>query len=58
MVVEVDQAGVGDAHAVGPINEAEEGARVEEEEARDAGVAVELADGFGEHWPPEGFFLG
>lgn len=58
MVVEVDEAGVGDTHAVGPIDEAEEGAGVEEEEAGDAGVAVEFTDGFGEHVAAEAFFLG
>jgi len=49
VIVEVDETRVCHAHPVGPINEPEEAARVEEEEARDAGVAVEFADGLREH---------
>lgn len=46
--VEVDEAGVGYAHAVAGVDEAEESAGVEEEEPGDAGVAMELADSFRE----------
>ena len=56
-VVEEDESGVGDAHAAGAVDEAEEGAGVEEEEAGDAGVAVELADGLGEEGVAEGVLL-
>lgn len=43
---------------MGAVDDAEEAAGVEEEEAGDAGVAVEFADGFGEDGPAQGFFLG
>ncbi|GER45101.1 protein kinase superfamily protein [Striga asiatica] len=56
--VEEDEAGVGDAGAVSGVDEAEEAAGVEEGEAGDAGVAVELADGFGEDGAAEGELLG
>jgi hypothetical protein len=46
--VEVDEARVGDAGAARRVDEAARGARVEECEARDARVAVQLADGLGE----------
>uniref|UniRef100_J3NF28 Uncharacterized protein n=1 Tax=Oryza brachyantha TaxID=4533 RepID=J3NF28_ORYBR len=55
--VEVDEAGVGDAGAVRGVDEAAEAARVEEREAGDAGVAVELADGLGEDGAAEGALL-
>ena len=49
MVVEIDETGVRHPHAVGPINELEEAASVEKEEASYAGVAVEFADSLREH---------
>ncbi|BAT00113.1 Os07g0154201, partial [Oryza sativa Japonica Group] len=47
--VVVDEAGVGDADAPGRVEHAAERARAEQQKPRDAGVAVELADGLGEH---------
>jgi hypothetical protein len=51
--VEVDKAGVGDPRAAGRVNEPAQLAGVEQRQARDLGVPVQLADGLGEHGPPQ-----
>ncbi|KAF7063222.1 hypothetical protein CFC21_069743 [Triticum aestivum] len=56
--VEVDEAGVGDAGAVGRVDKAAGAARVEQSQPRDARVAVELANGLRENRPPNGALLG
>jgi len=56
-VVMVHQAGVGDPDPPRRVEQAAEGARTEQEEARHARVAVELADGLGEDGPPDGALL-
>jgi len=58
VAVEVDEAGVSDARSRRGIDEAARGARVEQGEARDPGVAVELANGLGEDGASDRALLG
>jgi hypothetical protein len=51
--VEVDKAGVGDPRATGRVDEPAQLAGVEQRQTRDPGVPVQLADGLGEHGPPQ-----
>ena len=50
--VEEDETGVGGAGAFRNVNNFKETASVEEDQASNAGVAVELADGFRVEWLP------
>nr|CAB3466536.1 unnamed protein product [Digitaria exilis] len=55
--IKVHKSGVSNAGAGGGVDESDEPTRVEEGEPRDAGVAMELADGLGEDGFPHGALL-